>query len=69
MTSMENVNIEAIEKIEMKLKKRIDIKRICDVVNKDHGLDRGDIANVVAKTYLESMLKQKFYDKDENPIK
>ena len=63
MASTENITIEEIEKIEVKLTKRTDIERICDVVNKDHSLDRGDLANVVEKVYLESIPKQKFHDK------
>ena len=51
------------------VKKRAYIERICDVVNKDYGLDRGDIANVVEKMYLDGMLKQKFHDKGSKSYK
>ena len=63
MVSMENIVIEAIEKIEMKLKKRTDIERICDIANKEYGLDREVIANVVEKMHMEGRLKQKLHEK------
>ena len=66
---MKNIIIEAIQKMEMKFKKRIDIERTCDVVNKDHGLDNGAIASLVEKMYVEGMLTQKFHDKEPKSYK
>ena len=47
------------------------MEQICDVVNKDHGLDKGVIADVMEKMYVEDMLNQKFHGKgrNEHPIK
>ena len=69
MVSMENIVIEAIEKIEMKLKKRTDIERICDIANKEYGLDREVIANVVEKMHMEGRLKQKQHEKGPKSYK
>ena len=69
MVSMENIVIEAIEKIEMKLKKRTDIERICDIANKEYGLDREVIANVVEKMHMEGRLKQKLHEKGPKSYK
>ena len=60
---METIVIDAIEKIEMKLKKRTDMERIRYVVNKRHGLDKEAIVNVVEKMHMEGRLKQKLHEK------